>query len=192
MLQRIREACDSGDFVLSYVVEFGETYIGGKERNKHAGKKLKAGWGPVGKQAVLGMRERGRKVVAKPVPDIYRDTLQGALKTHVALGSAVHTDEHAAHKGLEGCSHGSVKHSSGEYVGPGDIHVNGQESVWAVLKWSIHSTGYHVSHKHLDRHVEESAFRLSEGNCQNDTLDRMTMLARNVGGNRISYAELIA
>ncbi len=67
LLQRVREACNSRDFVLSDVVEVDETYIGGKERNKHAHKKLRAGRGALGKQAAMGLRERGGYVKAYPV-----------------------------------------------------------------------------------------------------------------------------
>ena len=67
MLQRIRECCKQGDFKLSKIVEVDETYIGGKEKNKHTNKKTNAGRGAVGKSAVFGMRERGGKVKAMPV-----------------------------------------------------------------------------------------------------------------------------
>ena len=192
MLQRIREACDEGDALLANVVEVDETYIGGKERNKAKHKKLNAGRGAVGKQAVVGLRERGGKAIAKPVPNTKKDTLHGEIKRHVAPGSAVHTDEHGAYRGLPGYAHGSVNHGAGEYVGPGDIHVNGQESVWAVLKRSIHGTWHQVSRKHLGRYVNEATFRLSEGNCEVDTVDRMAQLADRIGGKRIPYAELTA
>ena len=67
MLQRIREACRQGVFKLSGTIEIDETYIGGKETNKHEVKKLKAGRGSVGKSAIFGMRERGRKLKAMPI-----------------------------------------------------------------------------------------------------------------------------
>ena len=86
--------------------------------------------------------------------------------------------------------HESVKHSAGEYV-RGEIHTNGIESVWSVFKRSLTGTWHHVSNKHLGRYVNEAAFRLNEGNCEMDTLDRMEALARGIGGKRLSYQELI-
>ena len=101
MVHRIREACKSGDFVLSDIVEVDETYIGGKEKNKHANKKLNAGRGIAGKKAVIGIRERGGKVKAKHVSGTDRDTLQGFITDNVAEGSnGIYTDDHRAYIGL--------------------------------------------------------------------------------------------
>jgi hypothetical protein len=78
MLQRIRQACKQGSFKLSNIVEVDETYIGGKEKNKHANKKLNSGRGAVGKTAVFGMKERVGKVKAMvillPIP-LNNDTI---------------------------------------------------------------------------------------------------------------------
>ena len=84
-----------------------------------------------------------------------------------------------------------MKHSAGEYV-RGSVHTNGIESVWSVFKRSVTGTWHHVSKKHLSRYVNEAAFRLNEGNCEVDTLDRMESLAKRVGGKRLTYADLTA
>ena len=143
MLQRIREACRQGDFKLANVVEADETYIGGKEGNKHKGKRLNAGRGGVGKTAVVGVRERGGKTAAKPDAA----TLMDFVEERVEAGSTVHTDEAKAYKALpnliNGFRHATVKHSAGEYV-RGAVHTNGMESVWALLKRSIQGTWHHV------------------------------------------------
>ena len=192
MLHRLRESFSSGEFRLAKVVEVDETFIGGRERNKHFDKKLKAGRGAVGKVPVVGARERGGRVVAEPVEKTDRETLVGFILDHTEESATVYTDDSSAYFALDSLRrHGSVRHSSGEYV-CGKIHTNGIESVWAVLKRSIMGTWHHVSRKHLSRYVNEVTFRLNEGNCAVDTLDRMASVARRMGGTRICYQKLVS
>ncbi|MDE0191603.1 MAG: IS1595 family transposase [Gammaproteobacteria bacterium] len=195
MLHRIREACGRGDFTLSRIVEADETHIGGKESNKHEAKKLKAGRGAVGKETVTGIRERGGKVKARHVERQDARTLIGFVEASVEPGATVYTDDAAAYGALPTMlnqyEHETVAHSRGEYV-RGAAHTNGIESVWAVLKRSITGTWHHVSPKHLGRYVNEATFRLNEGNCEVDTLDRMREYAAGVGGKRLSYRDLVA
>ena len=194
MLHRVREACGNGDFTLSKVVEVDETHIGGKEKNKHKAKKLNAGRGTVGKEAVVGIRERDGKVKAKHVERTNAATLLPLVEDAVEHGSTVYTDDAAAYGALPTDAnryhHDTVAHGRGEYV-RGDVHINGIESVWAVLKRSIHGTWHHVSPKHLARYVNEASFRLNEGNCEIDTIDRMEAFAQGIGGKRLSYDNLI-
>ena len=190
MLHRVREACGKGEFKLDNVVEADETHIGGKEKNKHESKKLKAGRGTVGKAAVAGLRERGGRVIAKPVEKVDARTLVPFIKDNVKPSATVYTDESSAYAHLP-FDHESVCHSAGEYV-RGPVSTNSIEAVWAVLKRSIHGTWHHVSPKHLGRYVNEAAFRLNEGNCEVDTLDRMEAVIRQMGGSRLSYSDLIA
>ena len=195
MLHRVREACAGDDFKLKSIVEVDETYIGGKEGNKHADKKLNAGRGTVGKIAVAGARERGGKVKAKPVQSVDSATLTGFVEDSAEKGAIIFTDDASAYAALPSevnrYRHETVRHRAGEYA-RGLIDTNSIESVWAVLKRSIHGTWHHVSPKHLARYVNEAAFRLNEGNCEIDTIDRMESLVRRMAGRRISREELTA
>ena len=194
MLHRIREACSGGTFILDNIVEADETYIGGREHNKHDSKKLKAGRGTVGKTPVVGARERGGPVVAKPVESTDAATLVPFIEANVLDGATVYTDEARAYTPLANIinqfTHETVSHGRGEYV-RGDVHTNGIESVWAVLKRSIHGTWHHVSPKHLGRYVNEATFRLNQGNCKVDTIERIESFAKGIHNKCLSYAKLI-
>ena len=117
MLGRLREAVGDDDDTLSGIVEVDETYIGGKEANKHEDKKLHNGRGPVGKTPVLGMRERGGKSIAQPIAGTDSKTLRATIEQHVEPGSTVYTDEHRGYNALAGYGRGTVNHGAKEYVG---------------------------------------------------------------------------
>ena len=193
MLHRVREACGQSDFVLTNIVEADETHIGGKEGNKHSSKRLNAGCGPVGKTAVAGIRERGGKVIAHPVQRADADTLTAFMEERVNPGSTVCTDESLAYDRLskKQYQHKIINHGAKEYV-RGSVHTNSIESVWSLFKRSVHGTWHHVSPKHLGRYVNEATFRLNDGNCEIDTLDRMEALAGQLTDSRIPYAKLVA
>ena len=185
---RIRAMWQAGDFLLSGPVEADETYIGGKETNKHESRKLKLGRGTIGKTPVTGVKDRSTKEVRVQVTQpVNRATVQEFVEDHVSPDAMLYTDESSAYDGLP--NHETVRHSIGEYVQE-QAHTNGIESFWSLLKRGYYGTYHKMSDKHLARYIGEFAGRHNARAV--DTIEQMTLMAQGMMGKRLTYQELIA
>ncbi|HXQ23680.1 MAG TPA: IS1595 family transposase [Candidatus Acidoferrales bacterium] len=196
MLQRLRLGMQQGSFEKmggGGPVEADETFIGGLARNmrKHIRAKKITGTGGAGKELVMGLldRETG-KVRVKHVANRKRGTLQEEIKTHVAPGAEVFTDELASYTGLDKeFVHDFVNHAE-QYV-KGNVHTNGMENFWSLLKRMIKGTYVSVEPFHLFRYLDEEAFRFNERKHEDGDRGRFMALGRAIFGKRLMYKQLI-
>jgi transposase-like protein len=200
MLQRIRLAMKNKSLLkLGYQggpVEMDETFIGGKLKNMHKSKKPK---GPgfsgkavsgTAKTIVVGMVERGGRVRAEVVMERTHAVLRAVANKHIHPGATLMTDDWGGYKGAN-FTHEIVNHAV-EYV-RGNVHTQGIENFWALLKRGLNGTYISVEPFHLDRYVDEQAFRYNNRATADNPLtdaDRFALVLSQVSGKRLTYAEL--
>ncbi|WP_316353625.1 IS1595 family transposase [Candidatus Trichorickettsia mobilis] len=165
--KQIRKLFDENVSMLTNIVEIDETYVGGKEINKHKHKKTPSNQGRSlkTKSAVLGAVERQGNIIAKVVNHTQSSIVKPFVRDNICITAEVKTDEYKVYNSLKfmGYSHDTVDHGKKEYVN-GDTHTNNLEGFWSQLKRSINGTYHSVSPKYLQTYVNEFAYRYNRRN----------------------------
>ena len=178
--------------LLEGTVEVDETFVGGKNKNRHVSKKVpnSQGRAHIDKTAVVGLLQRDGKVRTYVVKDTNAATLQGLMVANVAPQAVVITDAYSSYKGLDKfvSQHITVKHSEGCYVTEGDKHTNGIEGFWSIFKRGIIGIYHYTSSQHLHRYCAEFTTRY---NTRKDTnIDRFIEVVAGANKDRVRYRAL--
>ena len=192
LAHRLRKAwAEDGDDPLTGPIEVDETFIGGKEHNKHEWKRQNIKGGQTGKVAVIGAKDRATgHVRAEVIGKAEAPRLRDFVRRTAAPKATVYSDGHGAYNPLDGeFKHRAVQHSAGTYVIE-DIHTNGIEGFWSMIKRGYHGTYHHWSDKHCGRYVDEFTGRHNARG--QDTVDQMAGIVRQMQGKRLRWRELVA
>lgn len=193
ILQRLRYSTVHSSFLreLTGIVEVDETFVGGKNKNRHHDKKVPMSQGHSfkDKTPVLGMIERGGLLKAIVIPNTSRYAIQPLLLKNIELNSKLMSDEWKAYKGMNKYyQHKFIDHGKKQYLSD-DCTTNSIENFWSHFKRSIIGVYYHTSRKHLQKYVDESVFRFNTKS--NQTATRFNMLLETTNGKRLTYKSLI-
>ncbi|HEY1501239.1 MAG TPA: IS1595 family transposase [Acidobacteriaceae bacterium] len=173
-------------------VEVDEVYIGPKPKFMHANRRAKMPRRGEKNVAVMGMLDReSRQVRAKVVPNVKRETLQNEILNQIEHGSKVYTDGWQGYDGMTEYVHKTVNHIQ-EYV-RGEVHTQGIENFWSLLRRGLRGTYVAVEPFHMDRYVAEQVFRFNNRATKDNPLndaDRFAVAVSQIVGKRLTYAEL--
>ena len=186
---RIRLAMQAGTFKkMCGDVEIDETFIGGLARNMHENKRKHVGRGTnSGKVAVMGLLERHGEVRAHVVPSVSGESLQPHVDKYVEQGANVHTDAWVGYNGLDArYIHNVINHAEA-YV-RGNVHTNGIENFWSLVKRSLKGTYISIEPFHLFRYLDEQTFRFNKR--KGTDLDRFIAAAKSLTGKRLTFDEV--
>jgi transposase-like protein len=172
-------------------VEADETFVGGKNKNRHASKKIENSQGRSykDKTPVLGLKQRDGNIIAKVVPDTKQDTIAPIIHTHVEKGANIYTDEWHGYNNLsENFTHKRVNHGAKQYVNE-MAHTNGLENFWSHLKRGVDGIYHWVSRGHLQAYVDEFTLRFNTRDY--GTQQRFDLVLAFAAGTRLTYNNLI-
>lgn len=192
---RIREMLvETQPELLNGMVEADESYVGGKNKNRHKDKKIEGSQGrsAADKTPVVGLVERGGKVITFVTPNTEAETLHQIIGNNVADGATIVTDAYRSYNGIgEAFKHVVVKHEEGGYVVKIDdtkFHTQNIENFWSQLKRGYIGIYHYMSPQHLQRYCNEFATRYNQRNDSN--ISRFTNVVKNASNSRITYSDL--
>lgn len=190
MLHRLRVAMDDGMGKLSGTVEADESYFGGRHRNQHTKARKQGRY--KNKTPVVGMVERGGRVIAAVVPAAHANVVAPMIEGSVEKDALLVTDAHSIYDKMRslGYDHETINHQQDKFV-RGSVHTNTIENFWSCLKRTIKGTYISVSPRHLNAYVQEQAFRFNVRKGFSEQ-HRSIVLLNGIQGRRLTYKQLTA